>query len=98
MYGVSLLADLLKSNSALLNILVSVLNIVVTLGCAPLADILGRKTCLLGSIAGMGTSSILLAIGIRQSIPVLSAIAVLSFVASFAFNREVGYDGLRFGW
>ena len=86
MYGVSLLADLLKSNSALLNILVSVLNIVVTLGCAPLVDILGRKVCLLGSIAGMGTSSILLAIGIRQAIPVLSAIAVLCFVASFGFG------------
>ena len=86
MYGVSLLADLLESNSALLNILVSVLNIVVTLGCAPLADILGRKVCLLGSIAGMGTSSILLAIGIRQTIPVLSAVAVLLFVASFGFG------------
>jgi MFS family permease len=86
MYGVSLLADLLKSNSALLNILVSVLNIIVTLGCAPLADILGRKVCLLGSIAGMGTSSILLAIGIQQAIPILSAIAVLLFVASFGFG------------
>lgn len=86
MYGVSLLADLLKSNSALLNILVSVLNIVVTLGCAPLADILGRKFCILGSIAGMGASSVLLAIGIRQAIPVLSAIAVLFFVASFGFG------------
>jgi MFS family permease len=86
MYGVSLLADLLKSNSALLNIFVSVLNIVVTLGCAPLADILGRKVCLLGSIAGMGTSSVLLAIGIKQAIPILSAIAVLSFVASFGFG------------
>jgi MFS family permease len=86
MYGVSLLADLLKSNSALLNILVSVLNIIVTLACAPLADILGRKVCLLGSIAGMGTSSILLAIGIKQAIPILSAVAVLSFVASFGFG------------
>jgi len=86
MYGVTLLADLLKSNSALLNIFVSILNIVVTLGCAPLADILGRKVCLLGSIAGMGASSVLLAIGIKQAIPILSAIAVLSFVASFAFG------------
>ena len=86
MYGVSLLADLLESNSALLNVLVSVLNVVVTTACAPLADILGRKVCLLGSIAGMGTSSVLLAIGIRQSISVLSAIAVLLFVASFGLG------------
>ncbi|KAI8942943.1 hypothetical protein NX059_000982 [Plenodomus lindquistii] len=84
MYGVSLLAGLLESNSALLNLAVSALNIVVTAACAPLADKLGRKTCLLGSLAGMGTSSLLLAIGIIKSIPVLSAIAVLLFVSSFA--------------
>lgn len=86
MYGVSLLADLLAANSALLNIFVSVLNVIATTGFAPLADILGRKTVLLASIGGMGTSSVLLAIGIRASIPILSAIAVLLFVASFAFG------------
>lgn len=85
MYGVSLLADLLESNSALLNILVSVLNIIATTGFAPLADILGRKPVLLTSIAGMSISSVLLAFGIRAAIPLLSAIAVLLFVASFAF-------------
>ena len=86
MYGVFLLSDLLASNSALLNIFVSILNIVATTGFAPLVDILGRKPCLLTSIAGMGTSSILLAVGIRSSISVLSAVAVLLFVASFAFG------------
>ena len=84
MYGVSLLADLLKSNSALLNVFVSLLNLVVTFACAPLPDILGRKTCILMSTAAMGISSVLLAIGIRGSIPVLSAVAVLAFVAAFA--------------
>jgi len=84
MYGVSLLAGLLESNSALLNLAVSALNIVVTAGCAPLADKLGRKTCLLGSLAGMGTSSLLLAFGITKSVPILSAVAVLLFVSSFA--------------
>lgn len=84
MYGVSLLAGLLESNSALLNLAVSAVNIVVTAGCAPLADKLGRKTCLLGSLAGMGTSSLLLAFGISKSVPVLSAVAVLLFVSSFA--------------
>ena len=83
MYGVSLLSDLLKANSALLNLSVSILNIVVTLSCAPLADTLGRKRCLLLSISGMGASSVLLALGIRGSIPILSAIAVLLFVAAF---------------
>ena len=83
MYGVSLLSTLLTSSSALLNIFVSILNIVVTTACAPLSDIIGRKSCLLISIAGMGCSSILLAIGIRAAIPILSAVSVLLFVGAF---------------
>lgn len=86
MYGVSLLADLLASNSALLNILVAVLNIIVTTASAPLVDKLGRKPCLLASIAGMGTSSILLAVGITRHFPVLSGVAVILFVSSFGLG------------
>jgi Na+/melibiose symporter-like transporter len=86
MYGVHLLADLLQSNSAMLNLAVSALNIAVTAGCAPLVDKLGRKSCLIGSIGGMGISSVLLAIGIQNSYSVLSAIAVLFFVGSFGFG------------
>ncbi|KAF1983156.1 vacuolar protein sorting-associated protein 73 [Aulographum hederae CBS 113979] len=83
MYGVSLLSKLLSSNSATLNLGVSALNVFITALCAPLADSLGRKPCLLASIFGMGTSSILLAIGILKSISIMSAVAVLTFVASF---------------
>lgn len=86
MYGVSLLADLLASNSALLNLAVSAINIIVTAGCAPLVDKLGRKTCLMQSLAGMGISSLLLAIGIIKSVPALSAVAVLLFVSSFGLG------------
>lgn len=86
MYGVSLLADLLASNSALLNIMVAVLNIVVTTASAPLTDKLGRKPCLLASTAGMGTSSLLLAFGIIKHLPILSGVAVLLFVASFGLG------------
>lgn len=86
MYGVNLLADLLQSNSAVLNLAVSALNIIVTAGCAPLVDKLGRKTCLMSSCAVMGTASLLLAIGILRSIPILSAIAVLCFVGGFGLG------------
>lgn len=86
MYGVSLLTGLLESNSALLNLAVSALNIIVTAGGAPLVDKLGRKTCLLNSLAGMGISSLLLAVGIIKTIPILSAVAVLLFVASFGLG------------
>lgn len=88
MYGISILTSLLSSSAALLNIFVSLVNVVATFGFAPLSDNprLGRKGCLLVSIAGMGTSSILLAIGIRAGIKILSAICVLTFVLSFAFG------------
>ncbi|KAI7283371.1 general substrate transporter [Hortaea werneckii] len=86
MYGVSLLSDLLAANSAILNVAVAALNLVVTLSAAPLVDKLGRKTCLLLSITGMGINSILLAISIMKSIAPLSVVAVLLFVASFGLG------------
>lgn len=88
MYGVSLLSNLLSSSSALLNIFVSLLNIVATTAFAPLSDKprLGRKGCLLLSITGMSISAVLLGIGIRASVKVLSAVCVLTFVASFALG------------
>jgi MFS family permease len=86
MYGVSLLSGLLHSSSALLNILVSITNLTITTLCSPLPDRFGRKPTILTSIAGMGTSSLLLAIGIQQDLPTLSAISVLLFVASFGLG------------
>ena len=86
MYGVALLSDLLAANSALLNVAVSALNVIISASAAPLVERLGRKTCLLMSITGMGISSTLLAIGIQRAIPILSAIAVLTFVSSFGLG------------
>ncbi|KAF2172997.1 hypothetical protein M409DRAFT_16947 [Zasmidium cellare ATCC 36951] len=86
MYGVGLLSDLLAANSAILNVLVAAVNVVITTSCAPLSDRWGRKTCLLISISGMGISSILLAAGIMNSIKILSAVSVILFVASFGFG------------
>ena len=83
MYSVSLLSDLLPTTAALLTVAVSALNVIITTVCAPLSDKLGRKPCLLLSIAGMGTSSIMLALGIYYSVKALSTIATLTFVASF---------------
>ncbi|KAK7514238.1 vacuolar protein sorting-associated protein 73 [Phyllosticta citriasiana] len=86
MYGVSLLATLLAANSALLNLLVSVVNIIATTSSAPLIERLGRKTCILGSISSMGVTSLLLGISILRHIPILSAVAVVGFVASFGLG------------
>lgn len=84
MYSVSLLRDLLPVSSALLTIIISIINLGTTMAASPLPDKLGRKTCLLASIVGQGTSSLILAISIVWEWQILSAIAVLFFVAFFA--------------
>jgi MFS family permease len=84
MYSVSFLSELLPTGAALITVAVGALNVVVTLACAPLADRLGRKRCLLLSIAGMGSMSFLLAFGIMYRVPALTGAATLAFVAAFA--------------
>ncbi|KAI3326375.1 general substrate transporter [Xylariaceae sp. AK1471] len=84
MYSVSLLKDLLPMSSALLTIIISAINLVTTIACSPLPDKLGRKTCLLLSIFGQGTSALALALSIVFEAKILSAVAVLFFVAFFA--------------
>jgi len=84
MYSVSLLSDLFPSTSALLTILISVVNLLTTIASAPLPDLLGRKKSLLLSFGGMGISSLCLGASILFAIPVFSAVSVLLFVASFA--------------
>lgn len=84
MYSVSLLSSLLPTSAALLSVAVSALNLIMTTACAPLSDRIGRKPCILLSTAGMGLSSILLALGIGYSVKILGAVATLCFVASFA--------------
>ncbi|OKL63590.1 hypothetical protein UA08_01485 [Talaromyces atroroseus] len=84
MYSVSLLQGTLPTAAPLLAVIISALNLVVTLACSPLPDKIGRKTCLLLSISGMGAASVLLAIGISVNQKIISALASLLFVASFA--------------
>ena len=84
MYSVGLLSALLPTKAALLTVAVCAFNLVFTALFAPLSDKIGRKTCILLSIAGMGTSSVLLAIGIGEAVQILAAVATILFVASFA--------------
>lgn len=86
MYSVFILSALLPTQSALLTVIVSTINLVTTIACAPLADRIGRRTCLLLSIAGMGTNAALLALSMQFSLPLLSGLATILFVASFALG------------
>ncbi|KFY22252.1 hypothetical protein V493_06736 [Pseudogymnoascus sp. VKM F-4281 (FW-2241)] len=84
MYSVSVLTDLFPTSATLLTILISVVNLIATTATAPLPDILGRKSSLLISIAGLGFSSAALGASILFSLPTLSAASIISFVAFFA--------------
>lgn len=84
MYSVSLLQSILPTAAALLTVMISAINLVITLACSPLPDKIGRRKCLLLSITGVGLDSILLALGIYFNQKVLSSIAALLFVACFA--------------
>jgi len=84
MYSVPLLDGMLPLSSALLTIIVSAVNLVTTMACSPLPDRLGRKTCLILSIIGQGSSSLALALSIMFGIKLLSALSVALFVAFFA--------------
>lgn len=84
MYSVSLLQTILPTTAGLLAVGISVVNLVITLACTPLPDKIGRRTCLLSSVTGMGTSAALLALGIFYNWKVLSGLASLLFVAAFA--------------
>lgn len=84
MYSVSLLQSLLPTGAALLTIMTSVINLFATIVCMPLPDRIGRKTCILLSISGIGCSSILLALGFALNQQIISAIAALLFVGCFA--------------
>ncbi|EKD16852.1 glucose transporter [Drepanopeziza brunnea f. sp. 'multigermtubi' MB_m1] len=84
MYSVSLLHGVLPITSSLLTIMISLVNLFTTVACAPLPDKIGRKACLLLSISGMGTMSLVLALALRWEFKFLSAISVLLFVAFFA--------------
>ncbi|EPS45232.1 hypothetical protein H072_752 [Dactylellina haptotyla CBS 200.50] len=86
MYGVSILKDIIPTGATLINVIVSLLNLFVTIMAARMIDRVGRKPPLLMSIVGMGVFSALLGIGILFKIQLLSGISTLLFVSSFAIG------------
>ena len=83
MYSVTILSKIVPQHAGLITVLVSMVNVLVTLAASPLPDKIGRKTCLLLSIAGMGSASSMLFAGLEQNIPWLTVCAIGLFVASF---------------
>ncbi|KAJ9623727.1 Bifunctional purine biosynthesis protein PurH [Knufia peltigerae] len=86
MYSVAILGQIMPTRAALITVIVSAINVLVCLLSSPLPDKIGRKTCLLMSILGMGSASIMLAIGLEQEILYLTIIGTGIFVCSFGIG------------
>ncbi|KAJ9120194.1 hypothetical protein QFC22_003094 [Naganishia vaughanmartiniae] len=83
-YSTPVLKGLMPEKSGLIGILVSLINVAMTVPSLVLIDRVGRKPLLLMSLVGMAVSSTLLAIGLDKHIETLSSIMIVTFVASFA--------------
>ncbi|KAK4687764.1 hypothetical protein P7C73_g2353, partial [Tremellales sp. Uapishka_1] len=85
-YSTPVLRPLLPTGAGVLGVGITVVNALMTLPAVFLVDRLGRKTLLLGSILGMTTMSVLLAIGLDGHYQVMSAVAIVSFIVRSAQN------------
>lgn len=86
MYSVGIMSDIFPGTSALLTIVISMVNLFATIAASPLPDALGRKKSLLVSCAGLGIASLGLGFSLLFSLKWLSAVSVILFVAFFAMG------------
>ncbi|KIW36712.1 uncharacterized protein PV06_11121 [Exophiala oligosperma] len=83
MYSVEILGQVMPTRAALITVIVSAINVLVGLLSSPLPDKIGRKACLLLSISGMGSASVMLAIGLEKDLRYLTIAGIGIFVCSF---------------
>jgi sugar porter (SP) family MFS transporter len=86
MYSVAILGKIMPKQAGLITVIVSAANVLITALASPLPDRIGRKTCLLISISGMGSASAMLVAGLGQDIQWLTIVAITLFVASFGIG------------
>lgn len=85
-YSTAIMSQVLPSSGAMITVYISVVNTIMTLISAYLMDRAPRRTLLLTSSVSMGACSFLLAFSLGYEIPVLSAVSIIAFVASFAIG------------
>lgn len=84
-FGVEFLKRAVPNYSRLVNVFISVLNLIVTCLVAPQVDKHGRRSLLLVSIAGMSASALILVVSMGPA-PTVSAVSAITFVISFAIG------------
>ncbi|KAI1320405.1 hypothetical protein EDD11_001208 [Mortierella claussenii] len=85
-YSTAIMSKILPSSGAMITVYISIVNVLMTLVAAYLMDRANRRTLLLTSSIAMGTCSFLLATSLNLEIPLLSAFAIIAYVASFALG------------
>ncbi|WVQ72890.1 hypothetical protein IAR50_002451 [Cryptococcus sp. DSM 104548] len=85
-YSTPVLRPLLPTSAGVVGVGITVVNAIMTLPAIFLMDRLGRRTLILASIAGMATTSVLLALGLNDHLQALSAISIIAFIASFSIG------------
>ncbi|WVR06252.1 hypothetical protein IAU60_003282 [Kwoniella sp. DSM 27419] len=85
-YSTPVLRPLLPTSAGMVGVGITVVNAVMTLPAILLMDRVGRKTLLLVSIAAMAATSSLLAVGLDTHHEVLSAVAIVTFIAAFSIG------------
>ena len=83
-YSTTILSTLLPSSSALISLIIALVNLATTLPAASLIERSGRKPILLWSISSLGVSSFFLGLGILWGWRFVSVIASFAYVAAFS--------------
>lgn len=81
-----MLNKLLPQTAGFINVVISLANLIFTVGASMFYDKVSHKKLLIMSMSGMATFAFLLAIGMFHSVPVLSAISCFFFVSSFSIG------------
>ncbi|KAF9194686.1 hypothetical protein BGZ51_008617, partial [Haplosporangium sp. Z 767] len=85
-YSTAIMSQILPSSGAMITVYISMVNVIMTLIAAYVMDKAGRRTLLMTSGTAMGINSVLLAMSLNYEIPMLSAVSIIGFVASFAIG------------
>lgn len=85
-YSTSILSTILPSSSAVISLIISLINLCTTLPSTTLIERSGRKPLLLWSISSMGVASLFLGLGIVYSWRLICVIASFAFVAAFSIG------------
>jgi Sugar (and other) transporter len=85
-YSTSILSSILPSSSALISLIISLINLGTTLPSTTLIERSGRKPLLLWSISSMGVASLFLGLGIVYSWRLICVISSFAFVAAFSIG------------